>query len=61
MTSTRYVCKLSEKEKLLAKEELNETDENRSEKIDEIRQWLLDSPKLISRTGKSRKNFIRIK
>lgn len=52
MSSTKYVCKLSDQEKLLAKVELNETDDNRYQSIEEIRQWLLDNPEIISREGK---------
>lgn len=51
METSKYVCKLTEGEKLLAKVELNETDEERPNKILEIRQWLLNTPEIISRTG----------
>lgn len=38
MDLERYVCNLSMEEKLLAKIELNETDENRAVGIEEIRR-----------------------
>lgn len=53
--SSKYVCNLSEKDKKFAKIRLNETDEIREERIRKIRQWLLDTPGMTSRTGSSEK------
>lgn len=47
-----YICKLTDEEKNFVKVELNETDDNRAERIEEIRQWLLLSPDIVSRTGR---------
>lgn len=50
MTESKvYVCRLSEKERDYAAVNLNETEENRSLKIDEIREWILKNDRLKSR------------
>lgn len=51
MDSSEYICKFTEEEKSLAKMELNETDEKRTRGIEEIRQWILNTPDIVSRTG----------
>lgn len=53
MNAGKYnICKLSEEDKIYAKVELNETDANRAECIEEIRQWILRTREINSRTGK---------
>ncbi|XP_046816640.1 retinol-binding protein pinta-like [Vespa crabro] len=47
MTESKvYVCQLSQKEKDYAAASLNETDDNRSQKIEEIREWILKNDNL---------------
>lgn len=53
MDSSRYICNFTEEEKNFAKLELNETDEKRAQGIKEIRQWILNTPEIVSRTGKT--------
>lgn len=55
MFFNKYICKLTREEKEFAKSHLNETDENRPEGIKGIRQWLQNTPGMISRTGSTEK------
>ncbi|XP_033341692.1 retinol-binding protein pinta [Megalopta genalis] len=45
-----YVCRLSPEEREYVAEHLNETDENRTEKIEELRQWILENTEIHSQT-----------
>ncbi|XP_076295322.1 retinol-binding protein pinta isoform X1 [Lasioglossum baleicum] len=45
-----YVCRLTPEEREYAAEYLNETDENRPQKIEELRQWAMDNTEINSPT-----------
>lgn len=50
-TLNEYTCQLSSEEKIYLAANLNETDEIRSIKITEIRQWIIQNNDLHAPTG----------
>ncbi len=47
-----YVCKLDDKTKKKAKNELNEDPKQRASQIETFRQWVKAQPHISSRTGR---------